>query len=240
MQKQPFHSYFLSLLLFVLLINSYTPSNLMAQDKTVSRSPEEQRELFGYCEKPRLIKQLSISEETADKIGDIIYWATLQKLKIEANTNDTFATPNEVKEVVLKKYKNLRLSGDQLKVLVDKYEAGNNEEPCAVIILTVNHQYDTLAKPQILQLFKTRYRKQLIEKAGINGRQADNVFEVEVWKQKEAIDIAAIPVADFNRVRKTVAMYRERERRFKVIGLTEQQIEATVEILNQRVPDVKK
>lgn len=239
MQKQSFHSHFLLSLLFV-LIYCYTPSNLMAQDKTVSRSPEEQRELFGYCEKPRLINQLNISEETADKIGDINYWATLQKLKIEANTNDTFATPNEVKEVVIKKYKNLRLSGDQLKVLVDKYEAGNNEETCAIVTLTVNRQYDTLAKPQLLQFFKTRYRKQLIEKAGINGRQADNVFEVEVWKQKEALDIAAIPIADFNRVRKTVAMYRERERRFKVIGLTEQQTEITIEFLNQQLLEIKK
>ncbi len=239
MQKQSFHSHLLLSLLFI-LINCYTPPNLMAQDKTVSRSPEEQRELFGYCEKPRLMKQLSLAEETADKIGDINYWVTLQKLKIKANTNDTFATPNEVKEVVIKKYKNLRLSGDQLKVLVDKYEAGNNEEPCAVITLTVNHQYDTLAKPQMLQLFKTRYRKQLIDKAGINGRQADNVFEVEVWKQKEALDIDAIPIADFNRVRKTVAMYRERERRFKVIGLTEQQTETAIEFLNQHVLEIKK
>ena len=68
-------------------------------------TPEEQLELFGYCEKGLLMKELGISEETANKIGQINYWATLQKLKIEANTNDTFVTANEVNQEVLKSTK---------------------------------------------------------------------------------------------------------------------------------------
>lgn len=211
----------------------------MAQESLISRSPEEQKELFGYCEKPELMKQLKISAETADKIGQINYWATLQKLKIEANTNDTFATPKEVEEDVVKKYKALHLSGDQLKVLLDKREHSASPEPCAVITLTFNHLYDTLSKQQMLQSYKTRYRKPLIDNAGINGRQADMLFEVEVWKQKEALNIAAIPLADFNRIRKTVELYNERERRYKVIGLTDQQIETTIEFFNRHQLDTK-
>ncbi|MFN3666549.1 MAG: hypothetical protein ACK4S0_10345, partial [Sediminibacterium sp.] len=40
-------------------------------------TPEQLVELFGYCEKPYLIKQLKISEANADKIGQINHWARL-------------------------------------------------------------------------------------------------------------------------------------------------------------------
>ena len=236
MQKQSTPPFFLSALLCIILINCFASSGLLAQESLVSRSPEEQKELFGYCEKTGLMKQLKISAETADKIGQINYWATVNKLKIEANTNDTFATPNEVEEEVIKKYKALRLSGDQLKGLLDKRGSSGSMEPCAIITLTFNRLYDTLSKPQMLQLYKTRYRKPLIDKAGINGRQADMMFEVEVWKQKEALNIAAIPFADFSRIRKTVEMYNERERRYRVIGLTDQQIETAIDFFTQLEP----
>ena len=100
-------------------------------------TPEQQVELFGYCEKPALIKQLKISEAIADRIGQIHHWARLTKIKIEANASDTFATAGEVEEEVVKKYKALSLSGDQVKALVERRKKSLSE-PCALITLTVN------------------------------------------------------------------------------------------------------
>jgi hypothetical protein len=191
-------------------------------------TPEEQKELFGYCEKPVLVKKLNISEETADKIGEIDLWAVQQKLTVDANTNERYATHGEVEEEVVKKLKALRLSGDQLKALTDR-RADPNPKPCAVTTLSFNQRFDTMPQPRAVQLYKTQYRKTLIDKLGINGRQADQVFETEAWKQKEAATIAAIPAGDFNRVRKTVAMHTQRDHRYKVIGLTEEQAVAAVQ-----------
>ena len=188
-------------------------------------TPEEQKELFGYCEKPELIKQLKLSPETADKIGEIDHWALLQKISVEANTNEAFATPNEVEEEVVKKYKALRLSADQLKALTDRRQ--NNlatPRPCAVTTLTLNHQFDTIAAPRALQLYKAQYRKALIDKIGINGRQADMLLETEVWKQKGSLAIGAMPENDFNRVRKTVVMYGQRDKRLRDAGMTDEQL----------------
>ena len=109
-------------------------------------TPEEQLELFGYCEKGLLMKELGISEETANKIGQINYWATLQKLKIEANTNDTFATVNEVNQEVLKKYKNLSITGDRAKGLISRMNATG----CPITQLRYNKSYDTLSKVQLV------------------------------------------------------------------------------------------
>ena len=212
----------------------FSTANLSAQDTAVTRTPEEKRELFGYCEKPELIRQLKFSPEIADKIGEIDYWAAGQLLSIEANTNLAFATPNELKEEVIKKYKATRMSGEQLKALLDfKQARATNPAPCAVITLTVNHMFDTLTPQRALQLYKTKHRKPLIDKVGINGRQADMLLEIEVWKQKEALAIAAIPTADFNRIRRTVAMYTERERRCRVVGLPDEQFAAVIQYFNE-------
>jgi hypothetical protein len=225
----------LNLLFWMLLFNT-----CISAQETIGRTPEEQRELFGYCEKPMLIKQLKVSSETADQIGQIHYWATLQKIKIAENINDTFATIKEVEEEVTKKYKAIHLSADQIKDLVAKRKIATEEAPCAVITLTANHDYDTMAPPRLLQLYKLAYRKQLIEKTGINGRQADMLFEIEVWKQKEALTIDKIPNTEFNRIRSTVSMYAERERRFRVVGISEDQLDNTLAFLNQNAPTLKK
>jgi hypothetical protein len=169
----------------------------------------------------------------ADRIGEIDYWLQLQLLKFSDNTNDTFATPKEVQDEVVKKYKAMHLSNDQIKALLDfKKERQANPPPCAVITLSYNPIFDTLATARALVLYKTPFRKSLIEKAIVNGRQADQLFEIEVWKQKEAAAIAKIPPADFNRIRKTVAMYAERERRIRTIGLSEEQVNAAIQFFN--------
>ena len=187
-------------------------------------SPEEQRELFGYCDKPELIKRIKITEEQATKIAEVDFWARQQQKTIDANTNEVYATAGELQQEVTKKYKAF-LAADQVKGLVDyKKERSGGAQSCAITTLTVNHVFDTMPAPRAILQYKAKYRKPLIDKLGINGRQADGVFEIEVWKQKEAVSIAAIPETDFNRIRKTVAMYAERERRFKVVGLSEEQI----------------
>jgi len=229
------------IVLSILLIAGFTISTVKAQDANASWTPEEQKELFGYCEKGVLVSQLKISPETADKIGQINYWATVTKIAVAANNNDTFATAKEVEEVVVKKYKALGLSGDQLKELLARRERTNNGEPCAVTVFSYDHYYDTLTAPRIIQLYKViTYRKPLIDKAGITGRQADMLFEIEAWKQKEAFTISAIPTTDFNRIRKTVAMHNERERRYHVVGLTDQQIAAAMEYFDQHSLGAKK
>lgn len=195
-------------------------------------TPEQQVELFGYCEKPALIKQLKISEAIADKIGQIHHWARLTKIKIEANASDTFATAGEVEEEVVKKYKALSLSGDQVKALIERRKKSLTE-PCEVITLVVNRNYDTIAKPQLQLQFRNKFRRTLMNKLEVNGKQADMLIEAEVWKQKEALEIAKIPETDFERIRKTVGLYKELERKYGFIGITEQQKEGAKAIFKQ-------
>lgn len=222
--RKSFFSRIVLVSLFVGCINI-----LSAQSAVTEWSPEQQVELFGFCEKPFLIKQLKIAEANVDKIGQINHWARLTKIKIQANASDTFATEGEVEEAVIKKYKALGLSGDQLKTLTERRKQSLSE-PCALITLTVNKTYDTIAKPQLQLLFRTKFRKTLMDKLEVNGKQADMLIEAEVWKQKEAIEIAKIPETDFNRIRKTVTMYNDLERKYGFIGITEQQKEGAKNI----------
>jgi len=213
---------------FLLLMLIFT-ATAFAQNTSTEWSPEQQVELFGYCEKPFLIKELKISEANADKIGQINNWARLTKIKIQANTSDTFATDGEVEEAVIKKYKALSLSGDQLKTLTDRRKQSLTQ-PCALITLTANKTYDTIAKPQLQLLFRNKFRRTLMDKLEVNGKQADMLIEAEVWKQKEALEIIKIPETDFNRIRKTVTMYNDLERKYGFIGITEQQKEGAKNI----------
>ncbi len=192
-------------------------------------TPEEQLELFGYCEKGLLMNELGISEETANKIGQINYWATLQKLKIEANTNDTFATANEVNQEVLKKYKALSITGDKAKGLISRMNATG----CPITQLSFSKSYDTLTKVQLVAAYKTKFRKKLIEQLGVNGRQADLIFDAEAWKQKESSIVAQIPESDFNRIRKSVQLNKEFDKKLVLIDLTEQQRIQAVEFFKQ-------
>jgi hypothetical protein len=205
----------------------FTLSAVLAQ--TQKWTPEEQLELFGYCEKGLLMKELGISEETANKVGQINYWATLQKLKIEANTNDTFATANEVNQEVLKKYKALSITGDKAKGLITRMNATG----CKITQLNFIKSYDTLTKVQLVAGYKSKFRKKIIDQLGINGRQADMIIDVEAWKQKEALTIAQIPETDFNRIRKTVQLNNEFQKKLVLIDLTEQQIIQATEFFIQ-------
>lgn len=207
--------------LFVILIATCSCLSSAAQNKNFVWTPEEQLELFGYCGKPALISTLGISPETADQIGSIQYWATLQKQKIEAGTNDTFATAGEVNLEVTKKYKKLSITGSKL-------ESVNNLlgiTACPLITLNFNTAYDSLSKAQMMQAYKIKYRKMLIDQLGINGRQADMLIDAEAWKQKEALTIATLPENDFNRIRKTVVLHQELDKKYKMIDLTDQQKE---------------
>lgn len=213
----------------VFVFNCFFAASLLAQDG-IKRTPEELRELFNFCDKPELIKQFKISPETADKIAEVDLWARQQQITIDANTNERFATAGELQQEVVKKYKAF-LSPDQAKAIGEYKRASS----CPATELTVNHAYDTLTGPRALQLFKTPWRKLLIEKLGEtgNGRQADMLFETEVWKQKEALDIAAIPETDFNRIRRTVAMYKQRESRYRAIGMNDAQIETVIQFFRE-------
>lgn len=221
-------------LLLVIVFCLIVTQAATAQQTTHEWTPEQQVELFGYCDKPALVKQLKIPEATADKIGQIHYWARLTKIKIEANASDTFATAGEVEEEVVKRYRSLSLSGDQVKALVERRKKSLTE-PCELITLTVNKTYDTIAKPQLQLLFRNKFRRTLMDKLEVNGKQADMLIEAEVWKQKEAITIAAIPETDFERIRKTVAIYNEMERKYKFMGITDQQKEGSKEIFKAAV-----
>lgn len=208
--------------LFICFCSLLAFSQLPAQ--THQWTPEEQLELFGYCEKGLLMKELGISEETANKIGQINYWATLQKLKIEANTNDTFVTANEVNQEVLKKYKALSITGDRAKGLITRMNATG----CAITELSYMKQYDTLTKAQLVTVYKTKFRKKIMDQLGVNGRQADMIIDAEAWKQKEAFTVTQIPTTDFNRIRKTVQLNNEFSKKLVQIDLTEAQKEQVV------------
>lgn len=199
------------------------PFFLDAQVATSNWSAEEQRELYGYCQKPGLMQQFNVSAETADKIGNIQYWASIQKMKIEANTNDTFATASEVDAAALKKLSSLSLSSSLLKELANQLKLGEYSKGCALTTLFVNHAYDTLTKEQFVLAYKKKFRKPIMDQLVVNGRQADMLIEAEAWKQKESLIISAIPENDFNRIRKTVIMNNELERKYKQVDLTDQQ-----------------
>ena len=213
----------------IFIFSCFITGSALAQD-AIKRTPEELRELFNFCDKPELIKQFKISAETADKIAEVDLWARQQQITIDANTNERFATAGELQQEVVKKYKAF-LSADQAKAIGEYKRASS----CPATELTVNHAYDTLTPPRALLLFKTPWRKLLIEKLGEtgNGRMADLLFETEVWKQKEALTIAAIPETDFNRVRRTVAMYKQRESRYKAAGISEAQIESVIQFFKE-------
>lgn len=223
--------FFIALLSFVLVAKTGIAQN---------RTPEEQRELFGYCDKQALMKQFNIAEDLANKIGDIDLWATKELISIDNNTNEVFATKGELDKEVIKRYKALKLSDQQLKSLAEfKKNRDEHPTPCEAITLSYNKAYDSLSLARALQLMKTKYRKSLIDKLGINGRQADMIFETEFYKQKEALAISAIPETDFNRIRKTVAMYQVRENRHKASGLTDDQLTMAINFFkeNQLYPE---
>jgi hypothetical protein len=216
------------IILYAILFLVSATGILRAQENN-TRTPEEQRELFNFCDKPELVKRIKISEGLADKIGDLQLWATKQQLSITANTNEQFATTGELEQELAKKYKALGLASDQIKGALDyKHERESGSAPCEAIELKYNPIFDTLAPQRALLLYKTPYRKMLIDKLGINGRQADMLFETEVWKQKESLTISKIPESDFNRIRRTVSMYHEREGKYKAIGLNDAQMNEAV------------
>ncbi len=232
MQKK--YSPFLSILICCIIVNSI-PYHIIAQEKNTIWTAEEQRELFNYCEKQALIEQQHVALDKVDAIGQIQYWAILQKQKIQDNTNDTFSTAREVDESVIKKYKALGLSSDQLKYLSNKLTTGEAYAPCALITLNFNPAYDTIGKLQMLQFFKTKYRKLLVDKIPLNGRQADQLIDAEVWRQKESQTISKISTSDFNRIRKTVEMNRMMERKYKLMDITDQQKEASIAFFKQNL-----
>ncbi|MEO7530510.1 MAG: hypothetical protein ABIS69_03835 [Sediminibacterium sp.] len=217
------------ILAIAFLVTCFFTSNVFAQD-AIKRTPEEMRQLFNYCDKPELMKQLKISSETADKIGEVDLWARQQQITIDANTNERYATAGELQQEVNKRLK-VFLSADQVKMIADRKPTLS----CAVTEISFNHAYDTLSIPRALQLFKTPWRKLLIEKLGEtgNGRKADMLFETEVWKQKESLAISAIPVTDFNRIQRAVSMYKERDNKYRAIGLSDEQIVMVVQFFNE-------
>jgi hypothetical protein len=144
-------------------------------------------------------------------------------MKIEANTNDTFATASEVDAAALKKLSSLSLSSSLLKELANQLKLGEYSKGCALTTLFVNHAYDTLTKEQFVLAYKKKFRKPIMDQLVVNGRQADMLIEAEGWKQKESLIISAIPENDFNRIRKTVIMNNELERKYKQVDLTDQQ-----------------
>ena len=207
--------------------------NSAAQDAAALRTPEELKELFGFCDKTDLVTKFKLSPEQADKVGEIDYWARLQQKTIDANTNEVYATAGELQQEVAKRYKAF-LSPDQVKAVTDYKKAkANSPEPCEIILLRFNHVFDTLTPQRALILYKTPWRKQLIDKLGINGRQADILFETEVWKQKESLTISAIPETDFNRIRRTVSMNKERDNKYRAIGLSEDQMITVIQFFKE-------
>ncbi len=207
--------------------------NVFTQENQSTRTPEELKELFGFCDKTDLMTKFKLSAEQADKVGEIDYWARIQQKSIDANTNEVYATAGELQQEVTKKYKAF-LSPDQVKAVTDYKKAkANSPEPCEIIVLSFNHIFDTLTPQRALVLYKTPWRKQLIDKLGINGRQADMLFETEVWKQKESLTISAIPETDFNRIRRTVSMNKERDNKYRAIGLTEDQIVTAIQFFKE-------
>lgn len=221
---------------FAALLCAFIGTSSHAQEAGVTRTPEEQRELFNFCDKPFLVNKLKISAETADKIGDLNLWQTQQQKTIADNTNETYATAGELQQEVNKRLKKIGLSDDQVKTFAEyKKSQLTNPEPCAAIALYANPAYDTLTPQRALQLLKQQYRKTIIEKLGEtgNGKMADMVMETEVWKQKTSLEISRIPVSDFNRIRRTVSMYKERENKYRGAGLDENQINTMIEFFRQ-------
>lgn len=209
--------------------------SVQAQEKNTTWSEEELQELFGYCGKPALIQELKISAETADKIGQLFQWSRYQLQKIAANTNDTFATAGEVEEAFLKKCKAFSLSGDQLKALSAIRAQAGSVDACPLAALYHKPAYDTIPQPRMIQLVKTKFRKTLMDQLEVNGKQADMIIEAEVWEQKESQSIAQLAANDFNRVRKTVQLHRDKDRKYAFIGLTDVQKQRAIAFFREKL-----
>lgn len=226
----------------MLTLSVYSGSFLQARETKPKWTPEELRELFNYCQKPELIKKLGVGDDVADKIGDIEYWTLLQYNKVDNNTNDTFATKGEIQEEAVKRYKSsARLSADQVKIVLDYQEPfSNNPASCAVTTLHYVPLTEGMTTQQIVLQYQAKFRKPLVDKLGINGRQANLLCELEISKQKEAREIAAIPINDINRIRKTVALNQDIEKRYRGLGLDDAQIEKALIFFQENVIGNKK
>ena len=59
------------------------------------------------------------------------------------------------------------------------------------------------------------------------------IIDAEAWKQKESSVVAQIADSDFNKIRKSVQLNKEHEKKLALIDLTEQQKIQAIEFFIQ-------
>lgn len=77
---------------------------------------------------------------------------------------------------------------------------------------------------QMLEMMKQRVKPQLIEKTKLTDAQADKVLEVQLWAQQQNRGLRDLSEED--RAKKMKEVSEEREKKFKAIPLTDDQIKA--------------
>jgi hypothetical protein len=77
---------------------------------------------------------------------------------------------------------------------------------------------------QMLEMMKTRVKPQMIEKTKLTDAQADKVLEIQVWASGQTRGLRDL--AEDQRAAKLKEVNDEKEKKFKAIPLTDEQIKA--------------
>ena len=84
---------------------------------------------------------------------------------------------------------------------------------------------------QMLEMMKQRVKPQLIEKTKLTDAQADKVLEIQIWAQQQNRGLRELSEEDRNKKMKETN--DEREKKFKAIPLTDDQIKAVNEFYEE-------
>lgn len=94
----------------------------------------------------------------------------------------------------------------------------------ALSLGSVQAQGGQMDPAQMLEMMKQRVKPQMIEKTKLTDAQADKVLEVQVWAQQQNRGLRDLSEED--RAKKMKEVSEEREKKFKAIPLTDDQIKA--------------
>lgn len=101
----------------------------------------------------------------------------------------------------------------------------------AISVIQVSAQQGPPSPEQMIEMMKQRVKPSLIEKTKITDAQADKVIETMVWSQGQMRGMRDLSPEEREKKMKEVA--EERTKKFKAIPLTEDQVKAVNQYLDE-------
>ncbi|MCA6438861.1 MAG: hypothetical protein ACRC0I_01690 [Sediminibacterium sp.] len=101
----------------------------------------------------------------------------------------------------------------------------------AISVSQVSAQQGPPSPEQMIEMMKQRVKPSLIEKTKITDAQADKVIETMVWSQGQMRGMRDLSPEEREKKMKEVA--EERTKKFKAIPLTEDQVKAVNQYLDE-------